>query len=414
MTPTRPARTSRSRIVFAATMLATSQLFAQGISDDVIKIGVLSDMNGPNSDFAGRGSYEAARLAVEDMGGSIGGKRIEVVQADHQNKPDIASTIARRWIDNEQVDMITDMVSSPVALAVVEIGRIKKRVTMVTGGYSSRLTNDDCSPYSVHHQIDTVALSSTPRLLTKRGADTWFFVTADYAFGRSMEKDATAAIEEAKGRVLGSVKHPFNNTDFSSFMLQAQSSGAKMIALANAGGDMINSVKAANEFGLTKSDKQSVMAMAFLITDVHALGLDIAQGLYTIEGFYWDADAETRKFAERYFKRMNKMPSSIQAATYSSTLTWLKAVKAAGTDDATTVMARMKADPVDDMYARNARIREDGRLMKDLYLVQVKQPGESKRAWDYYNVRSIVPAQEAFQPLSKSTCSFVKTGVVKN
>ncbi len=408
MTTTGTARIRRTSALLAALALATSQAFAQGFSDDVIKIGVLTDMNGPNSDFAGRGSFEAARLAVEDIGGSIAGKRIEVIQSDHQNKADIASATARRWFDNEQVDMITDMVSSPVSLAVVEIGKQKKRVTMVTGGYSSRLTNDDCSPYAVHHQVDTIALSSTPRLLTKRGADTWFFVTADYAFGRSMEKDATAAIEEAKGRVLGSVKHPFNNTDFSSFMLQAQASGAKMVALANAGGDMINSVKAANEFGLTKSDKQSVMAMAFLITDVHALGLDVAQGLYTIEGFYWDADAETRRFAERFFKRMNKMPSAIQAATYSATLTWLKAVRAAGTDDATVVMARMKADPVDDMYARNARIREDGRLMKDLFLVQVKKPGESKRPWDYYHVRSTVPADEAFQPLSKSTCALVK------
>lgn len=393
-----------SALVAAALAALVGPAQAQAISDDVVKIGVLTDMGGPNSDFSGQGSVEAARLAIEDVGGSVRGKKVELVSSDHQNKADIASATARRWYDAEQVDMITDLVGSPNSLAVVELGKQLKRVTMVTGGYSSRLTNDACSPYNVHFQIDTVALSSTPRLLTQRGASTWFFVTADYAFGRSMEKDATAAIEEAKGKVIGGVKHPFNNPDFSSFMLQAQASGAKMVALANAGGDMINSVKSANEFGLTRTDKQSVMAMAFLITDVHALGLEMAQSLYTIEGFYWDMDEQTRAFAQRYYKRMNKMPSAIQAATYSATLTYLKAVEATGSDDAEAVMKQMKSTPVNDVYARNATIRQDGRLLKDLYLVQVKKPAESTKPWDYYHIRATVPAEQAFQPLSKSTC----------
>lgn len=393
--------------------LASTSVLAAGVSDDVVRVGVLTDLSGQNSDFAGMGSVEAARLAAEDMGGMAAGKKIEVVYTDHLNKADVASVKARKWFDVDGVDMITDLVSSPTSLAVVEIGREKKRITMVTGGYSSRLTNDDCSPYSVHYQIDTIALANTPRLLTKNGADTWFFVTADYAFGRSMEKDATAMIEAENGKVIGSVKHPFNNSDFSSYLVQAQASGAKMVALANAGGDMINSVKAANEFGLTKSANQSVTAMAFLLTDVHALGLEMAQNLYTIEGFYWDSNPETRKFSERFYKRMNKMPSAIQAATYSATLTYLRAVDAAGTDDAAVVMKQMKSTPVNDFFAPNGTIREDGRLLKDLYVVQVKKPSESKKPWDYYNIRATVPAAEAFQPLAKSTCPYVLQAMKK-
>ncbi|QAA92650.1 ABC transporter substrate-binding protein [Pollutimonas thiosulfatoxidans] len=399
-----------SYMAAAAAVVAFGSAHGQAIpvSDDVVRLGVLTDLSGLNSDFAGKGSVEAVKLAIEDMGGSVAGKKIDVIYADHLNKADVASATARKWLDTEGVDMITDLVSSPTSLAVVDVGRQKRKITMVTGGYSSRLTNEDCSPYNVHYQIDTVALANTPRLLTERGAKSWYFVTADYAFGRSMEKDATAMIEAAGGKVVGSVYPPFNNTDFSSYMLQAQSSGAQMIALANAGGDMINSVKAANEFGLTLSDKQSVMAMAFLLTDVHALGLDMAQNLYTIEGFYWDSNEETRKFAQRFFDRMNKMPSAIQAATYSSALTYLKAVEAAGTDDAQTVMEQMKSAPINDIYATNGKIREDGRLLKDLYVVQVKTPAESKKAWDYYHIRATVPAAEAFQPLSQSTCSYLK------
>ncbi|WP_345817068.1 ABC transporter substrate-binding protein (plasmid) [Paraburkholderia sp. PREW-6R] len=377
------------------------------ISDDVVRIGVLTDLSGIYSDFAGKGSVEAVRMAVEEFGGKVAGKPIDVVFADHQNKADIASTKAREWFDQQHVDMITDLVGSSPSLAVVEIGRQKQRVVMVTGAYSSRLTNDACSPYTVHYQIDTVALASTPKLLVQHGADSWYFITADSAFGKAMEQDATAVIVANKGRVVGSAKHPFNASDFSSYVTQAQASGAKMIALADAGGDMINAVKAANEFGVTKSGKQSVVAMAFLLTDVHSLGLPLAQNLYTIEGFYWDTDDKTRQFAQRFYKRMNKMPTAIQAAAYSATLTYLKAVAATGTDDSAAVMKQMKSAPVDDLYAHHGTIREDGRLMKDLYLVQVKTPAESKKPWDYYNIRAVIPADQAFQPLSKSTCPLV-------
>ncbi len=399
-------RICMSTVALAAAGVVSAQ--APRISDNVVKIGVLTDTSGQYSDFAGLGSVEAVKLAVEDFGGTVAGNKIEVVSADHQNKPDVGSAIARRWYDTEGVDMITDLVGSAPALAVVEVGKQKERVVMVTGAYSSRLSNESCTPYSVHYQIDTVALTSTPKRLVKQGGDTWFFVTADYAFGHAMERDATEVIKAAGGKTVGGVKHPFNNTDFSSYMLQAQASGAKMIALANAGGDMINSVKSANEFGIGKSGKQSVVAMAFLITDVHALGLDKAQGLYTVEGFYWDMDEQTRKFAERFHKRMNKMPSAIQAAAYSATLTYLNAVKATGTDLAAAVMQQMKSTPVNDIYAKNGKIRPDGRLMKDIYLVQVKKPSESTKPWDYYHLRATVPAEEAFQPLSQSRCPLVE------
>lgn len=398
------------KLTLCATLVALSmQAYAQTpkISDDVVRIGVLTDLTGLYSDFAGKGSVEAVRMAAEDFGGKVAGKPIDVVVGDHQNKADVASMKAREWFDQGKVDMITDLVGSSPSLAVVEIGRQKQRVVMVTGAYSSRLTNDACSPYTVHYQIDTVALASTPKLLVQHGADSWYFITADSAFGKAMESDATAVIVGNKGKVVGSVKHPFNASDFSSIVLQAQASGAKMIALADAGGDMINAVKTANEFGITKSGKQSVVAMAFLLTDVHSLGLPLAQNLYTIEGFYWDADAKTRQFSERFYKRMNKMPTAIQAAAYSATLTYLKAVAATGSDDSAIVMKQMKSAPVDDIYAQHGTIREDGRLIKDLYLVQVKTPAESKRPWDYYNIRATVKGADAFQPLSKSTCPMI-------
>ncbi|MES2535720.1 MAG: ABC transporter substrate-binding protein, partial [Pseudomonadota bacterium] len=310
-------RIATRRLCASLLALASAGAWAQssGISNGVVKIGVLTDLNAMYSDFAGKGSVEAVKMAVEDFGGSIAGKKIEVVSADHQNKADIASSKAREWFDAGQVDMITDLVGSSPSLAVVEVGKQKQRVIMVTGAYSSRLTNDSCSPYTVHHQIDTVALASTPKLLVKQGADSWYFITADYAFGHAMERDATEVIKASNGKVLGSIKHPFNAPDFSSFVTQAQASGAKMIALANAGGDMINAIKAANEFGIGKTSKQNIVAMAFLLTDVHSLGLPLAQGLYTIEGFYWDADAQTRKFAERFYKRMNKMPTAPETAS---------------------------------------------------------------------------------------------------
>lgn len=397
------------RMPLLALSVACSAAWAQAprISDDVVRIGVLTDLSGIYSDFAGQGSIEAVKLAIEDMGGTVAGKKIEVLSADHQNKADVGAAKAREWFDAQKVDMITDLVGSAPSLAVNEVARQKQRVVMVSGAYSSRLTNDACSPYTVHYQIDTVALTGTPRLLVKQGADSWYFVTADYAFGHAMEKDATEVIKAAGGKVVGGVKHPFNASDFSSFLLSAQVSGAKMIALANAGGDMVNAIKAARDLGVGGDGRQSIVAMAFLLTDVHALGLQRAQGLYTIEGFYWDLNPETRKFAERFFQRMKKMPTAIQAAAYSSALTYLKAVKATGTDNADAVMKQMKSAPINDIYATNGMIRADGRLMKDIYLVQVKKPAESTKPWDYYHVRAKIAADEAFAPLSKSACSLV-------
>jgi branched-chain amino acid transport system substrate-binding protein len=408
MNASRPLR-FRASVLTLSLALAAAGAAAQkpGISDDVVRIGVLTDLSGIYSDFAGQGSIEAVKLAVEDMGGTVAGKKIEVISADHQNKADVGASKAREWFDAQKVDMITDLVGSAPSLAVVEVARQKQRVVMVSGAYSSRLTNDACSPYTVHHQIDTVALTGTPRLLVKQGADSWFFLTADYAFGQAMEKDATEVIKAAGGKVVGGVKHPFNASDFSAFLLSAQASGAKMIALANAGGDMVNAVKAARELGVGSDGKQSIVAMAFLLTDVHALGLQRAQGLYTVEGFYWDRNDETRKFGARFFQRMKKMPTSIQAAAYSAALTYLKAVNATGTDNADAVMKQMKSTPINDIYATNGTIRADGRLMKDVYLVQVKKPAESVKPWDYYNVRATIPAAEAFQPLSKSGCPMV-------
>lgn len=379
-----------------------------GISDDVVRLGVLTDMASLYSDFSGKGSVEAVKMAVEDFGGKVLGKPIEVVSADHQNKPDIAAAKAREWFDVNKVDAILNVVSSGTAMSVSEVGRQKSKMVLVTGAYTSRLTNEGCTPYTVHYQIDTNALTNTPKALVEQGADSWYFLTADYVFGQTMERDASDAIRSGGGKVLGSVKHPLNTLDFSSFLLQAQSSAAKFIGLANAGGDTIASIKAANDFGLTRGGKQSLVAMALFLSDVHALGLPVSQGIYTTASFYWDRDAESRAWSERFFKRMNKMPSEVQAADYSGALTYLKAVAAAGTDDPKAVLAKLRELPVNDIFASNGRVREDGRLVKDIYLVQVKTPGESKRTWDYFNVRATIPGAQAFPPIEKSTCPLLK------
>ena len=400
-------------ILVGAAMLsigASVTVAQQGkVSDDVVKIGVLTDLSGLYADISGKGAVEAVKMAVEDFGGKVLGKPIEVIVADHQNKADIASTKAREWIDTEKVDMIQDLVSSATAIAAVKVAGEKKRIAISNGAASSRLSNEDCTPYSVHYTYDTVALANgTGKAVVKDGGDTWFFLTADYAFGKSLEKDTTAVVKANGGKVLGGVLHPLNTSDFSSFLLQAQSSGAKIIGLANAGGDTINSIKAANEFGIMKSGKQKLAGLLIFITDIHALGLQMTQGLYATTGFYWDLNDETRKWSERYFKRTGKMPSMVQAGDYSSTMHYLKAVQAAGTDDSDAVIKKMKETPINDFFAKNGKIREDGRMVHDMYLVQVKTPAESKRPWDYYNVRATIPGDQAFRPLSESTCPFVK------
>ncbi len=381
----------------------------QGISDNVVRIGVLTDLSGTFSDFAGKGAVEAVKMAVEDFGGKVNGKPIEVISADHLNKADIAASTAREWIDQRKVDMITDISGSATALATIKVAAEKKRIAIVTGGGTTRVTNEDCTPYSLHYNHDTAAMANVAgKYIVKQGGNTWYFLTADYSFGYSLQADTTAVVEANGGKVVGVVKHPFNTSDFSSYLVQAQSSGAKIIGLANAGADTINSIKTAAEFGMLNSGKQKFAGLLMFINDIHALGLKAAQGLYVTEAFYWDTNDETRKWSERFYKRMGKMPSSIQAADYSSTMQYLNAIKATGTDDADVVIKKMKETPVNDFYTKNGKIRADGLLVHDMYLMQVKTPAESKKPWDYYNIRAVVPGDEAYPSLASGTCSFAK------
>jgi branched-chain amino acid transport system substrate-binding protein len=344
---------------------------------------------------------------VEDFGGTVGGKKIEVAGADHQNKADVGAQKAREWIDRDGVDMITDTLNSAVALATAKVVAEKKRIMINTGAASTRITNEDCTPYTIHHTYDTYALANgTGKAVVKQGGDTWFFLTADYAFGHSLEKDTADVVKANGGKVLGQVRHPLNASDFSSFLLQAQSSKAKIVGLANAGGDTINAIKAANEFGITKN--QSLAGLLVFITDVHSLGLPATQNMYVTEAWYWDLNDETRKWSKRFFEKHKKMPSMVQAGVYSATLMYLNAVKATGTDDADAVMKWLRANKHSDMFGKNMLLREDGRLVHDMYLMQVKKPADSKSPWDYYHVRSTIPAAEAFQPLSQSRCPLVK------
>jgi len=378
------------------------------LSGDLVKIGVLTDMSGVYSDLGGQGSVTAAQMAVDDFKAMAKPAfKIELVYADHQNKADIGSNKVREWYDTQGVDMVTDVLNSGVALAVSKVTQEKNRILIDTGAASTRLTNEECSPNTVHYAYDTYALANGPgKAVTKAGKDTWFFLTADYAFGQSLEKDTTEAVKAAGGKVLGSVRHPLNAPDFSSFVLQAQASKAKVVGLANAGGDTINAIKAANEFGLMKN--QTIVGLLTTIVDIHALGLQVTQGMIFTEGFYWNLNTETREFSRRFFGKQKKMPSMLQAGTYSAVLTYLKAVQATGSDDAATVMKQMKATPINDVFAKNGKIREDGRMVHDMFLVEVKKPGESKEPWDYYSVKATIPGDEAFQPLSLSRCPLVK------
>lgn len=386
---------------------AAGTVQAQKISGDVVRIGVLTDLASLYADLSGPGSVVATQMAVEDFGGTVLGKKIEVVSADHQNKPDIGAAKAREWIDTQGVDMITELVTSSVALAVMKVGADKKKPILVVTAATTRITNEDCNPYTVHWMYDTFALANgTGKAMIKQGGDSWFFITADYAFGHSLEKDTGDAVKSAGGKVLGAVRHPLNASDFSSFLLQAQSSKAKVVGLANAGGDTINSIKAANEFGITKN--QALAGLLVFDTDIHSLGLKTTQGMVLTTGYYWDKDDTSRKFAKRYFERMKKMPTMVQAGTYSSVLNYLRAVKAAGTDDGDAVMAELKKMKISDDVIPSGSIRADGRLIHDMLLVQVKKPEESKYPWDYYNIKQVIPAAEAFQPLALSRCPMIK------
>jgi branched-chain amino acid transport system substrate-binding protein len=400
----------RTAIGAAILSLAAGTSHAQQkVSDDVVKIGILTDMSGLYSDLSGEGSVAAAKMAVEDFGGKVLGKPIEVISADHQNKSDVAAGKAREWFDAQKVDMINDLVTSSTALAVVDIAKQKNRIAIINGAGATRLTNESCTPNSIHYSWDTYALANgTANAVVKQGGDAWYFITADYAFGHSLEKDSSDVIKANGGKVLGSAKHPLNASDFSAFLLQAQSSGAKIIGLANAGGDAVNAIKAANEFGIGKSGKQHLASLLLTINDIHSLGLNVAQGLYGTEAFYWDLNDETRAWSKRFAAKMKKMPNMIHAGVYSSTMHYLKAIQAAGTDEAGAVMKKMKETPINDFFAKNGKIREDGRMVHDMYLVQVKKPSDSKGAWDYYNVKAVIPGDQAYQPLSKSACPLVK------
>jgi branched-chain amino acid transport system substrate-binding protein len=375
-----------------------------------VKLGVLNDRSGIYSDLTGEGSVIAARMAVEDFKAAEKGIKVDIVAADHQNKPDVGAGIARQWYDQDGVDAILDVPTSSVALAVNTVTRDKNKVFINSGGGTSDLTGSQCSPNTVHWTYDTWALANgTGTAMVKRGGDSWFFITADYAFGQALERDATALVTKAGGKVVGSVKHPFPGQDFASFLLQAQSSKAKVIAFANAGGDTINSVKQAAEFGIVQGG-QSLAGLLVFVTDVHSIGLQVAQGLVLTEAFYWDLNDQTRAWSKRFAeKNGGKMPTMVHAGVYAGALHYLKAVEALKDKDATKVIAKMKETPTDDPLFGKGKIRPDGRKIHDMYLFEVKKPSESKGEWDLYKLVATIPAEQAFRPMNEGGCSLVKS-----
>lgn len=402
----------RMLIAAAAAALLVNQAAAQSgkISDDVVKIGVLTDMSGQFSHESGEGAVTAVKMAVEDFGGKVLGKPIEVVVADHQNKPDIASALARKWFDVEKVDMIANLINSSIALGVSQLAKEKDRIAIVNGSGSSRLTNDACTPNSIHYAYDTYALAKgTGAALLKAGEKSWYFLTADYAFGHALESDTSAIVKSLGGEVVGSVRYPPETFDQSSFLLKAQASKAQVVALAGSGTVLVNAVKSAQEFGIRKGG-QELAGLLVWITDIKSMGLDLAQGLVLTNAFYWDRDDETRAWSKRFYERMKRMPHMGDAGDYSSTMHYLKAIAAAGTDDAQAVMRKMRELPVNDFFAKNGKIREDGRMVHDMYVYEVKKPSESKGEWDYYKLREVIPGDQAFRPLKDSACPLVKKG----
>src|SRR5215468_10440225 len=399
------------KAAFATTLVALLAFGASTsaeISGDVVKIGVLNDMSSLYADISGPGSAEAARMAIADFGGTVNGKKIELISADHQNKPDIGSAIATQWFDNDGVDVIVDVPTSSVALAVQEVARNKGKVFLISGAASSDLTGKACSPTSVHWTYDTVALANgTGSAVVKAGGDTWFFLTADYAFGHALERDTSRVVEANGGKVLGKVRAPLNTPDFSSFLLQAQASKAKIIGLANAGGDTINSIKQAGEFGVVEGG-QKLAGLLVFVDDIHSLGLPAAHGLQLTESFYWDQTEATRAWSKRFFDKIKRQPSMIQAGVYGAVTHYLNAVKATGSDDGLTVVNQMKATPINDFMTKNGKIREDGTLMRDMYLFEVKAPSESKYPWDYYKQIAVIPGEEAFKLPGPNQCPLVK------
>jgi branched-chain amino acid transport system substrate-binding protein len=397
--------------LFAALSVAGLGMFAANaqaqISGDVIRIGFITDLSGLYADIDGPAGAEAIRMAIADMGGAINGKKIELLVADHQNKPDVAAAKAREWFDTQGMDMLIGGTSSGTGLAMAKIAMEKKKPFMSVGAATSALTNEQCSPYTVHYAYDTTALAKgTGNAVVKSGGKSWYFLTADYAFGSQLQNDTTAVVKAAGGTVVGSVRHPLSASDFSSFLLQAQSSKAQILGLANAGGDTINSIKAANEFGITKTMKLAGLLM--FINDIHSLGLKATQGMYLTDSWYWNRDAEARTWSRKFFEKQKRMPSSIQAGDYSAATTYLNAIKAAGTDDADKVMAQMKKTKINDMFAKGGFIRDDGRMVHDMYLMQVKTPAESTEPWDYYKVAEVFKGETAWTTKAESKCALWK------
>ena len=402
----------RSAVVAAGAALVLASLLAaqaqEKISDGVVKIGMIEDMSSIYADITGIGAVTAARMAIEDFGGTVLGKPIEIISADHQNKADIASSIAREWFDTQRVDALMDVAASATALAAIDIAKTKNKIVVLNGPAAVRITNEACTPVSVHYTYDNYALShGAGAAMVKAGYDSWFFITADYAFGHDLEQNAAAVVKAGGGKVLGSVRVPINTSDFSSALLQAQASKAKVVGLANAGADTTNSIKQAAEFGIVRGGQKMARLLVY-INDVNTLGLETAQGMLLTDAFYWDRDEQSRAWAQRYFQRMNRMPNMTQAGIYSATTHYLKAVQAAGTDETQAVMEKMRSTPINDFFAKDGRIREDGRMVHEMYLYEVKKPAESKGPWDFYKLVATIPADEAFQPLSESKCPLVK------
>ena len=374
-----------------------------------VKIGLLGDFSSVYSDIGGMGNVEAVKMAIEDMGGTMFDRPIEFIHADVQNKADIAASLARRWYENEGVDMIIDLPTSATALAAMEMSKRFEKIMIVTDAASSDITGKSCSPYTAHWTYDTYSNAHTVgSAIVKNGGDTWFFITADYLFGHSIERDTGEVVKAAGGKVLGSARHPLNNADFSSYLLQAQSSKAKIVGMANGGGDTINTIKQATEFGLVAGG-QKLAGIVMFISDIHSLGLKMAKGLIVTEAYYWDLNDRTRAFGNRFFERMKRMPTMNQAATYSAALHYLKAVKAAGSKDTAPVLAKMRETPVRDAFTDNGYLREDGRMVHSMFLFEVKKPEESKAPWDYYKLLAEVPGEQAFRPLKDGNCPLIKT-----
>ena len=373
-----------------------------------VKLGVLTDMSGTFSDLSGAGSVEAARLAIEDFGGSVLGEKIELIFADHQHKPEVALSIARQWLEREGVDVILDVPNSGIALAVASLVKDKAKIAIYASAATDRLTEDSCTGSGLHWTFDTYSQTqAAAQALVERGYDTWFLLVADYAYGHSMEKAMREAVASHGGKVVGSVRHPLGTMDFSSFLLHAQTTKAKIVALASGGSDTVNAIKQGREFGLKQSGQRLTSLLTF-ITDINALGLEDMQGLQFMVPYYWDMDDKTRGFAQRFYKKMSKMPGEAQSGVYSGVLHYLQAVKAAGTKDQPKVLAKMREMPVEDMFSRNGKLLPNGRMIHDMYLVEVKSPAESKNPWDYYKILATVPAEKAFRKLSESTCPLSK------